>query len=68
MNYFHLIFPCFNILIGTMMTLVGFKIYKPRTDKKTLETYEKFSWLLKIGGIAMLCYGIIRLLVDLKAI
>lgn len=68
MSYFYLIFPFFNILIGTMMTLIGFKIYKPSTDEKTLETYDKFSWLLKIAGIAMLCYSIITLLVDLKAI
>ncbi len=68
MNYFYLIFPLFNILIGTMLILVGFKIYKPTTDKKTLETYEKFSWLLKIVGIVMLCYGILTVLVDLKVI
>jgi len=66
MNYFYLIFPFFNILIGTMLVLVGFKLYKPNTDKKTLKTYEKLSWLLKIGGIAMLCYGILTVLVDLK--
>jgi len=68
MNYFYLIFPCINILIGIMMTLVGFKIYKPVTEEKYLKTYEKFGWLLKIGGIVMICIGVAKLLVDLKAI
>jgi putative copper export protein len=68
MSYFYLIFPCFNILLGTMMALVGFKIYKPSTDEKTLATYDKFSWLLKIAGIAILFYGVLTVLIDLKAI
>ena len=51
-----------------MMTLVGFKIYKPVTEEKYLKTYEKFGWLLKIGGIVMICIGVAKLLVDLKAI
>jgi hypothetical protein len=51
-----------------MMVLVGFKILRPSTDEKMLETYDKFGWLLKIAGIAMLVYGILTLIVDLKAI
>lgn len=68
MKYFYLIFPCFNILLGTMMTLIGFKLYKPFKDENLKNHYEKFSIFYKIGGIVILAYGIMTLLVDLKAI
>jgi hypothetical protein len=68
MEYFYLIFPCFNILVGTMMAMVGFKLYKPLTDESMQRHYEKFSIFYKIGGIVVLLYGTMTLLLELKAI
>lgn len=51
-----------------MMTLIGFKIYKPFATEKSEKIYEKHGIFYKFGDIAMLCYGIMTLLVDLKAI
>jgi len=68
MSYFYLIFPCFSILIGIVMTLIGFKLYMPSTDEETKENYIKYSLIYKMGGIALLCYGIMTLLLELKAL
>ena len=68
MNFFNSLLPYFNILMGTFMTLIGFKIYKPFTKEKAEETYKKYGTFFKLGGLAMLFYGIFTLLVDLKVI
>ncbi len=66
MGYFYLIFPCFNIIIGLYMALVGFKIYKPFSSEKAVTMYEKFGWFYKYGGIAVCVIGICTLISDLN--
>lgn len=68
MNFFNSLLPYFNILMGTFLTLLGFKLYKPFAEEKAEETHKKYGTLFKLAGLAMLFYGIISLLVDLKVI
>ncbi|WP_298514785.1 hypothetical protein [uncultured Kordia sp.] len=55
-----------NITIGVMMTLIGFKVYNPFKGKnqpeKEEEWYRKFGTFFKIGGIAVLIFGILKLI------
>jgi hypothetical protein len=50
----------FNLALGTIMTLIGFKIYRPFKKEKEDEVYRKFGNLYKFGGIALILWGLIR--------
>lgn len=61
-NLIFFIIPVFNIIAGTIGLLIGFGVYKPFKKDKA-EMYEKkFGLFFKIGGIGMLLWGIINLL------
>jgi hypothetical protein len=62
-----LIFGIGNIGIGIVVTLVGFKIYNPFKQEPEKEElwYKKFGTFFKIGGIAMLIFGLIKTLGNL---
>jgi hypothetical protein len=59
-----LIFGINNIVIGSYMIIVGFKIYNPYKNKNEKEKeekfYSKFGLFFKIGGIALLLFGLIK--------
>jgi hypothetical protein len=61
-----LIFGIGNIVIGIIMTLIGFKVYNPFKGKnepeKEEQWFKKFGTFFKIGGIAILIWGLIKLL------
>ena len=50
----------FNIVIGTMCILIGFKIYRPFKKEKEKEIYDKYLNLYRYGGIGILIWGLIR--------
>jgi len=52
----------FNLALGTIMVLIGFKVYKPFSKEKEEETYKKFGNLYKFGGIAMIIWGLVKIL------
>ncbi len=62
-----LIFGIGNIGIGIVMTSIGFKIYNPFKQEPEKEKlwYKKFGTFFKIGGIAMLIFGLIKTLGNL---
>jgi hypothetical protein len=49
-----------NVLVGSLMVLVGFKIYVPRfkSDEAKENFYKNYSLFFKIGGILMLAWGL----------
>lgn len=51
----------FNLVLGTIMTLIGFKVYRPFKKEKEEETYRKFGNLYKFGGIALIIWGLIKI-------
>ncbi len=61
-----LVFGIGNIVIGIMMTLIGFKVYNPFKGKndpeKEEQWFKKFGTFFKIGGISILIWGLIKLL------
>lgn len=64
-----LFFGIGNMAIGLMMALIGFKVYNPfkgkNEPKKEEQWYKKFGTFFKIGGIAILIGGIIKLIRNL---
>lgn len=52
----------FNILLGTVFILIGFKVYKPFSKDKEDEIYRKYINLYRFGGIGILIWGLIRVL------
>ncbi|MBI3220747.1 MAG: hypothetical protein HYZ44_14630 [Bacteroidetes bacterium] len=50
----------FNLFIGIIMTLIGFKVYRPFTREKEEEIYKKFGGLYKFGGIGLMIWGLIK--------
>ena len=64
-----LFFGIGNIAIGLMMTLIGFKVYNPFKVKNETEKeekwYKKFGTFFKIGGVAILIFGTIKMIGNL---
>jgi len=52
-----------NILIGSIMTLIGFKVYIPKfkSDDAREKFYANWSLFFKIGGILMTIWGFYQL-------
>jgi hypothetical protein len=48
----------FNILLGTVFILLGFKIYKPFRKDNAEAMYKKYVNLFRFGGIALLIWGL----------
>jgi hypothetical protein len=48
----------FNILLGTIFVLIGFKIYKPFSKDREKQMYKKYINLYRFGGIALLIWGL----------
>jgi hypothetical protein len=57
-----ILFGYFNILIGSIMILIGFKIYKPFKGEHSEETFGKVKNLYRFGGIALLFWGLFKIL------
>jgi hypothetical protein len=56
-----------NLLLGTAMILIGFKIHKPKfiSEETEKQFYKKYTLLFKIGGIAMFAWGCFNLFTQL---
>lgn len=56
------LFGFFNLAIGTVSTLIGFKVYKPFRKDKEEEMNKKFGTFYKLGGIGLIIWGLIKVL------
>lgn len=52
----------FHLILGTIMILIGFKIYKPFKGENGEKTYQKFKYLYIFGGILLFIGGLISIL------
>jgi hypothetical protein len=52
----------FNLFIGIVCTLIGFKIYRPFRKDKEEEMNKRFRTFYKVGGIALIIWGLIKVL------
>ena len=51
----------FNVILGILMILIGFRIYKPFKGEKGEAVYRKFKDLYRYGGIGMLIWGLTKI-------
>ncbi|MBS1508048.1 MAG: hypothetical protein JSS79_15515 [Bacteroidetes bacterium] len=51
----------FNLILGVIFILIGFKIYKP-FSKEREEMNKKNIDLYKIGGIGLVIWGLVKIL------
>lgn len=51
----------FNLILGTIMTLIGFSVYRPFTKEKEETFHKKFGNFFKYGGIALIIWGLIKI-------
>lgn len=61
-----LIIPFFNIVAGVMGLLIGLKIHKPFKPEKAEKYHIKYGMFFKFGGLGMLFWGIIALIMKLS--
>ncbi len=52
----------FNLIIGIIMILIGFRIYKPFKGNNEEKTYQKFKYLYMLGGIVLFISGLFKIL------
>lgn len=52
----------FNLALGTVLTLIGFKVYKPFKKDKEEEMNRKFGTFYKVAGIGLIIWGLIKVL------
>jgi hypothetical protein len=55
-----MLFPIFNICLGAIFLLIGFKIYKPFEKKKQEKIYKRFKYFFIIGGLGLILWGTIN--------
>jgi hypothetical protein len=57
-----LFFAFFNIILGLFFALTGFKVIRTLDKDKEEKTLEKYGLFFKLGGIGLVLWGIIKLL------
>jgi len=51
----------FNIVLGSIMILIGFEIYKPFKTEKGQRIFNRLKDLYRFGGIGILIWGLIKI-------
>jgi hypothetical protein len=51
----------FNILLGTIFILIGFKIYKPFKGEEGEKKFQKMKTFYRLGGIGLVIWGLIKI-------
>jgi hypothetical protein len=54
-------FGYFNLVLGIIAILIGFKIYKPFIKEREEEVYKKYIYLFRIGGFGLVIWGLIKI-------
>jgi hypothetical protein len=52
----------FNLLLGTISILIGFKIYRPFKGEEGEKKFQKTKTLYRFGGIVLVIWGLIKVL------
>jgi hypothetical protein len=51
----------FNLVLGTICILIGFKIYKPFKGEEGEKKFQKMKTLYQLGGIAFFIWGLTKI-------
>jgi hypothetical protein len=54
-------FPFFNVFLGIVFLLIGFKIYRPFKKGKEESMIKKFKAFYILGGFGLITWGLIKL-------
>jgi hypothetical protein len=54
-------FGYFNLVLGTMFILIGFKIYKPFKGEEEEKKFQKMKAFYQLGGIGLVIWGLIKI-------
>ncbi len=55
-------------LVGIFFLLIGWRVIKPKQTQTWLDSYAKWSWLYKYGGVAMVMWGVLQVLIGLRVL
>jgi hypothetical protein len=53
-------FPIFNIFLGVVFLLIGFKIYRPFKKDKEEAMMKKFKAFYILGGFGLIAWGLVK--------
>lgn len=62
MNQLDYFFGFVNIVFGIVFILIGFKIYKPFKGEDGETKFQKMKMFYRLGGIALLIGGLVKIL------
>lgn len=51
----------FNILLGTIFILIGFKIYKPFKGDEGEKKFQKMKTFYRLAGIGLVIWGLVKI-------
>jgi hypothetical protein len=51
----------FNLALGTICILIGFKIYKPFKGEEGEKKFHKMKTFYRLGGIGLVIWGLIKI-------
>lgn len=51
----------FDLVLGAVMMLIGFKVYRPFRKENEERVYKKYGNLYRFGGIGIFFWGLINL-------
>jgi hypothetical protein len=61
MNQLDYFFGYFNLLLGTICLLIGFKIYKPFKGEEGERKFQKMKSFYRLGGIGLIIWGSLKI-------
>ena len=55
-------FSYFNVILGTVFILIGFRIYKPFKKEKAEEMNKKYGTFYKLAGVGLIIWGLVKII------
>jgi hypothetical protein len=61
MEHLDYFYGYFNLVLGTIFILIGFKIYKPFKGEDGEKKFQKTKTFYRLGGIGLAIWGLIKI-------
>ncbi len=52
----------FNLVLGTVFILIGFKIYKPFKGDEGERKFQKMKTFYRLAGIGLVIWGLVKII------
>ncbi len=56
------VYGYFNLVLGTVFILIGFKIYKPFKGPDGETKFQKMKTFYRLGGIGLVIWGLMKII------